>query len=363
MKNVIFSLLVVFSFACFVSCKKDQPIPLYKKKLKMEVFIKNLEIPWGMGFLPNGDFLFVQRGGNIDLRKKGAGDYNLIMFRQVKVSEGGLLGLLIDPNFNTNHYVYIYETNTDTTNQLVRLIMNNDALVQDKIILGNIPASYNHDGGGLGFGPDGYIYVGTGDALKPNNAQDKNSLSGKILRMDRDGNSAPGNPFNNYVWTYGHRNIQGFAWNSAGKMISTEHGPTTEFGWCCHDEINLIEPGKNYGWPLAIGGTETDTLTPPIYQTGFETIAPSGCTFIKGAEWGAWENTFMLGALKGEKLIRLEISLPGVFIARHDTLSNILGRLRNVIQGPDGSIYFSSGNVGYPSQQVGDDKIYRLYWE
>jgi glucose/arabinose dehydrogenase len=181
--------------------------------------------------------------------------------------------------------------------------------------------------------------------------------------MDRDGNPAPGNPFNNYVWTYGHRNVQGFDWNANGKMIETEHGPTSEFGWCCHDEINLIEPGKNYGWPLKIGGQETDSLTPAIYQTGMETIAPSGCTFIHGSEWGNWNNKFLVGALRGEKLVRFDISLSGTFVARQDTFLSTYGRLRNVIQGPDGSIYFSSGNVGYATMKTGDDKIYRLHWE
>jgi len=359
MKKTVTFFLTLFIVSIFISCKKDPPV---SKHVKLSVFVKNLEIPWGMTFLPNGDFLFVEKEGNINLMKKGTNDYNLIMFRKVKVTEGGLLGLVIDPDFSNNHYVYIYETISDTINQLVRLKMSNDLLTQDKIILPNIPASYNHDGGGLRFGPDGYLYLGTGDALKPNSAQDKNSLAGKILRMDRDGNPAPGNPFGNYVWTYGHRNVQGFDWNVQGKMIATEHGPTTEFGWCCHDEINLIEPGKNYGWPLKIGGTETDSLTPAIYQTGMETIAPSGCMFIKGKQWGSWENSFLVGALRGEKLIHFDISLNGVFVARHDTLTTF-GRLRNVIQGPDGSIYFSTSNVGYTQQNVGDDKIYRMYIE
>ncbi len=364
MKKII--LLTFIAAALFGGCRKgrqiDPPLPP-PKHLKLKVQIKNLQIPWGMGFLPNGDFLFAERGGNINLQQKGASDYDLIMFRQVKVSEGGLLGLAIDPDFSTNHYVFIYETNTDTTNQVVRLVMNNDLLTQDAVILGNIPASYNHSGGGLRFGPDGYLYLGTGDALKPNLAQDRNSLAGKILRMDRNGSPAPGNPFNNYVWTYGHRNVQGFDWDVSGKMFATEHGPTSEFGWCCHDEINWIQPGKNYGWPLAIGGTETDTLTPPVYQTGNETIAPSGATFIKGDQWGDWESAFLVGNLKGEKLIRFYMDNAGSFVSRQDTLYTVFGRLRNVIQGPDGSIYFSSGNVGYPQQQVGDDKIYRLYWE
>jgi glucose/arabinose dehydrogenase len=362
MKKIILYFVAAFSLVALITCKRDPPLPR-SKKLNLSVFVKNLQIPWGMVFLPNGDFLFVERPGNINLMKKGWGDYNLIMFRNVKASEGGLLGLTIDPDFSSNHYVYIYETNTDTTNELVRLIMNDDALTQDKVLLGNIRGSFNHDGGGLKFGPDGYLYLGTGDALQPFTAQDTNALTGKILRMDRDGNPAPGNPFNNYVWTYGHRNVQGFDWNADGKMICTEHGPTIEWGWCCHDEINLIERGKNYGWPYKIGGTETDSLTPAIYQTGMETIAPSGCTFIRGKQWGSWENKFMLGALKGEKLIYFDITLGGVFVSRHDTLTNVFGRLRNVIQGPDGSIYFSSSNVGSTTLQVGDDKIYKLGWE
>src|SRR5262249_2927394 len=133
-------------------------------------------------------------------------------------------------------------------------------LTEDQVILSGIPEASNHDGGALKFGPDGYLYVGTGDALSPSKAQDKSSLSGKILRIDRDGNAAPGNPFGNRIWSLGHRNVQGFAWTSAGTMLATEHGPSGEFGWCCHDELNLIQPGKNYGWPITYSGMEKDSL-------------------------------------------------------------------------------------------------------
>lgn len=358
--------LFLICMAVALSCKKDKDLPSvspsHQKTLKLQVLVKNLQIPWGMDFLPNGDFLFVERGGNINLMKKGATGYDLIMFRQVVVSEGGLLGLAVDPDFNSNHYVFIYETNTTTNNRVVRLVLNNDQLTEDAVILTNIPAAHNHDGGGLRFGPDGYLYLGTGDALVPNLSQDKNSLAGKIIRIDRDGNPAPGNPFGNHVWTYGHRNVQGFDWTPGGKMFSAEHGPSSEFGWCCHDEINLIEPGKNYGWPLALGGTESDSLTPPAYQTGMETIAPSGCSFIKGSEWGQWTGKLLVACLRGEKMARFTFDGNGTFVARNDSLVTY-GRLRNVMQAPDGSIYFSTGNVGYATQQVGDDKIFRLYWE
>src|SRR6218665_336804 len=294
MKNTsvsIFSLLFLFML---VTCKKDPEIVHSGKRLKIEVFIKNLQVPWGMAFLPNGDFLFCERNGELNLKKKYADDYNLIMFRSVVVAEGGLLGLAVDPDYENNHFIYIYETVT-AGNRVVRLKLENDIITEDQTLLAGIPAANNHDGGALRFGPDGFLYLGTGDALMANLAQDTNSLAGKILRIDRNGNPPPGNPFNNYVWSYGHRNVQGFDWNDQGKMIATEHGPTSEFGWCCHDELNLIEPGKNYGWPVAMGGAESDSLTPAIYQTGFEVFAPSGCTFIHGAEWGEWNGKFIFG--------------------------------------------------------------------
>jgi len=364
MKLKILFPFLLFLVVCvaFYSCKKDDPITTH---IKIKVLFKNLENPWGMAFLPNGDFLFCERGGNINLQKKGSDDYNLIMFRVVQSSEGGMLGIAIDPDFVNNHYVFIYET--VDSNRVVRLKLENDVLTQDKIICHGIPRAYNHDGGGLKFGPDGYLYLGTGDATQRWLAQDLNSLAGKILRMDRDGNMAPGNPFNTLVWTYGNRNVQGFDWNAQGKMIATEHGPTGEFGWYSHDEINLIEPGKNYGWPSVLGTADSmGVFTPPISCSENETWAPSGCTFIKGKQWGSWEGNFIFGALKAQKLIRLGISGDGNTItSRNDTLTGIFMRLRNIVQAPDGSLLFNTSNIGPPTAVPleGDDKIYRMYVE
>ncbi len=351
--------ITLFLFSCL---KKDPSVPVKTKRLKIDVFVQNLELPWGMAFLPNGDFIFTERHGRISLLKKGESIHTAIMYRPVQtVSEGGLLGMCVDPDFTNNHFIYIYETLD--SNHIVRLKLENDILTEDKIILKGIPQGLNHDGGGLKFGPDGYLYAGTGDGLVPNRSQDLNSLGGKIIRIDRDGNAAPGNPFNSRVWSYGHRNVQGFDWMKDGKMIATEHGPTSEFGWCCHDEINYIQPGKNYGWPLVYGGNETDTLTPPLFHSDFSTWAPSGCAFIKGKEWGVWENSLVVGALKGQKLIRFKIESGPNAISRTDTLQNVFLRLRNVIQAPDGSIFFNTSNVGYPNPQIqGDDKIYRMWW-
>jgi aldose sugar dehydrogenase len=365
MKNLRAFFIFFVSFLFCTSCKKDPEISESAKHLKIEVFVKNLQIPWGMAFLPNGDFLFCERNGQINLKKKDSDDYDLIMFRSVQVYEGGLLGLAIDPDFENNGYIFIYETVVGQ-NQVVRLKFENGILSQDQVILSGIPAANNHDGGALRFGPDGFLYLGTGDAVMPNLAQDTASLAGKILRMDRNGNVPAGNPFNNFVWSYGHRNVQGFDWNEQGKMMATEHGPTGEFGWCCNDEINLIEPGKNYGWPITYGGMETDSLTPSIYCTGSDVLAPSGCVFIKGKEWGSWEDDFILAALRGTRLSHFDVDAGGNSVAfRQDTLTGIFQRLRNIIQAPDGSLLFSSSNVGTvsPPPLTGDDKIYRMYWE
>jgi aldose sugar dehydrogenase len=322
-KSSCFWVSLVFLFG-IISCKKDPEISGKEKRLKIEIFVKNLQVPWGMAFLPNGDFLFCERNGQINLKKKDAPDYDLIMFRSVQVYEGGLLGIAVDPDFENNRYVFIYETVVGH-NQVVRLKFIDGALTQDQIILSGIPSANNHDGGALHFGPDGFLYLGTGDAVMPNLAQDTSSLAGKILRLDKNGNAAPGNPFNNRVWTYGHRNVQGFAWNAEGKMFATEHGPTGEFGWCCHDEINLIEPGKNYGWPITYAGMETDSLTPAAYQTGFDVLAPSGCTFIKGKEWGSWEGDFFLAALRGERLAHFDVAGDNIG-NRQDTLVEVYQR-------------------------------------
>ncbi len=361
-KNLFLVIFCLSFCLVFTTCKKDDPITSH---IRIKVLFKNLQNPWGKTFLPNGDFLFVERNGNINLQKNGSSDYNLIMYRNIQLSEGGLLGITPDPDFTNNHYIYIYET--VDSNRVVRLKMENDVLTQDKIICHGIPKANNHDGGGLKFGPDGYLYLGTGDATQRWLAQDLNSLAGKILRMDRDGNVPPGNPFNTLVWTYGHRNVQGFDWNAQGKMIATEHGPTGEFGWFSHDEVNLIIPGKNYGWPDVLGTTDSmGVFTPPIYCTENETWAPSGCTFIKGKQWGNWEGNFILGALKAQKLVRLAMNASGdAIISRNDTLEGTFMRLRNIIQAPDGSLIFSSSNIGPPISVPldGDDKIYRMYIE
>lgn len=341
----------------FTSCKKD---PAAYTGVKIDVVAQDLTIPWGMGFLPNGDFIFCERNGKMNLIKNGGTMMQTLLQRTIiPAGEGGLLGLAVDPDFNSNNYIFIYET-ANSSNRVVRLRYVGGALTEDAVIVANIPYATYHDGGGLAFGPDGYLYVGTGDAGVKEDAQDLNTMAGKILRVDRNGNSAPGNPFGTRIWSYGHRNVQGLAWNAQGAMIATEHGPSGENGWTAHDEINHIIAGRNYGWPMVYGDMQSDTLEEPIYQSGTDTWAPSGIAYISGSQWGAWQGDFIVGALKGERLIRFGVNTDGTANGMmKDTLQGEYNRLRNVVQAPDGSIYFCSSNTG-SSPLSNDDKIYRM---
>ncbi|MCH8902815.1 MAG: PQQ-dependent sugar dehydrogenase [Bacteroidetes bacterium] len=361
-KLLIFSALaIVFIFS---SCKKDKPSFEYK----IDILAKNLKVPWGLAYLPNGDLIFTERFGTINLLKKDSDSFNLIGTRPVlDLKEGGLLSIAVDPDFENTNYLFVYET-VSAFNRIVRLIFKDGTITEDKIILEEIPSHLFHNGGGLRFGPDGYLYIGTGDARNPNMAQDLDSLGGKILRVDKEGNPAPGNPFGSLVWTYGHRNVQGFDWNADGKMLATEHGPSGEInGWCCHDELNLIEPGNNYGWPLALGGTELSvdsSFTPPLAQSGDDTWAPSGGSFITGKMWKKWEGEFILAGLRGERLIHFALNASADEVVNQaDLFTGQYFRLRSVIMAPDGSIIFCTSNIDGKNRPflAGDDKIYRMY--
>lgn len=349
------------------ACKKDtvieptpEPTPL-PKVLRFESRVKNLQLPWGIVELPDGSLLFSERPGKIYLLKKNETTYKSVYSDVVQTNgEGGMLSLAIDPDFENNHFVYAYIT-TDS-NRVIRFTFLNEQLTRNRVILGNIPKGNNHDGGALRFGPDGYLYIGTGDVTQPNLAQDLNSLAGKILRIDRNGQIPSGNPFQSPVWSYGHRNVQGFCWTTNGTMLATEHGPSLDMGWVAHDEINVIEPGRNYGWPLALGGTETGTLTAPLLHSGDDTWAPSGCTYL--GESSIWPNCLVVACLRGQKLLRIYLQPDGKSIKlRNDTLLNICGRLRNVLETKDKNIYVCTSNYGSgsPTPIAEDDKIYQLY--
>ena len=343
---------MLFAAACNKDGKEESPSSTTStaRQTVVEILADDLQFPWGLAYLPNGDLLFTERPGRLTILKVKAVKPRLLLTRQVQQSgEGGLLGIAVDPEFATNRYVYLYETASD--NRVVRYRLENDMVTEDKVIVQAIPKAGNHNGGVIHFGPDGYLYVGTGDAQDPQSAQDLSSLAGKILRVDRDGNPAPGNPFGTVIYTLGHRNVQGITWTGDGKMIATEHGPSGDLGSCCHDEVNCIEKGKNYGWPLAHKSEEKAPHTPSIAESGNDTWAPSGCLFTGSSQ--VWQDQLVIACLRGQRFERFTLKADGSAVTGNsDTLYQTFGRLRNIVKAPDGSLVFCTSN--------GDDQILRI---
>lgn len=317
----------------------------------------NLDTPWSIAFLPSGNFLATERRGDIWLIEQG-NDKTVSLVGNIKnsreIGEGGLLGITIDPSFSDNNFIYLYYTyqqNGDNTlNRVSRLVFKDNKLSLEKIIVDNIPGASNHNGGRIKFGPDGNLYIGTGDAGNPSQAQDKNLLAGKILRVTSEGKVALGNPFNNLVYSYGHRNVQGLAWDTNGNLWATEHGRSGVLSGL--DELNLIEIGKNYGWPDIEGYKTKSRMETPKRNSGSSTWAPSGATFLG--------NSVFFAGLRGQALYQAVIE-NGKVLEIKEHFKNELGRIRDVVLGPDGLLYITTSNLdGRGNPTDGDDKIIKV---
>lgn len=329
---------------------------------EIEIVAENLNIPWAMDISEQNALYFTQRPGTVRVIKNGQLIQEpLITFSSPFVSEGegGLLGLALDPDFISNRYIYVlytYKENNQYYNRVVRLHEYNNRATVDKVILDKIPASLNHNGGRIKIGPDKKLYITVGDADQPELAQDINSLAGKILRIELDGSIPQDNPIpNSPVYSLGHRNPQGITWDQNNNMYITEHGPIA------HDEINKIQPGGNYGWPLVAGKQEASLIQTikPLLDSGDETFAPSGITFINE---GPLQGRLLVATLRGKQLLSILPDEEGVEVLEIDSfLNNEFGRLRDVILASDGSIYIATSNRdgrGIPDRT--DDKIIRL---
>jgi len=324
---------------------------------RIEVIAEGLEIPWDIAFLPGGDLLVSERPGRVVRVGKDGTKMPVEYESDVRHrGEGGLLGLELHPDFDRNGFIYLYVSSPDargqTKNRVRRYTLSGDALVDPKLILDGIPGAMYHDGGRMEFGPDGFLYVTTGDATKGPIAQDINSLGGKILRVKDDGTPAPENPFGTYLYSYGHRNPQGLAWDSDGNLWETEHGPTGEEGVCCRDEVNRIEAGKNYGWPTIVGDQTRNGMLAPALQSGSDTWAPASAAIVG--------DKLFFGGLRGEALYSATIS-DGSITDLVENFKGEFGRIRTVRVGPDGMLYLTTSNRddrGEP--KTGDDKIIRI---
>ncbi len=317
-----------------------------------EVVAENLKVPWEIAFLPDNTMLVTERSGTLKHITSATTSINVEgVFQR---GEGGLLGMALHPNFKDNNYIYLYSTTQTAnglTNRVERYVYKNEKLSDRKAILENIPGANNHDGGRIAFGPDGFLYIATGDAENTANAQDRNSLAGKILRIKDDGSIPSDNPFKNATYSYGHRNPQGIAWDSTGQLWSTEHGPSgAQTGY---DELNRIEKGGNYGWPTIKGDQAKEGLITPVLNSGADdTWAPAGLAYYRGL--------LIFSGLRGESIYSTAVT-DGKVGALTNYLRKKYGRIRAVVAGPDGSLYITTSNTdGRGSAKTGDDKIIKI---
>jgi len=312
----------------------------------IQVLAKNLEAPWGLAFLPDGSGVFTERDSRkiYTITAGGAIEEIQVVEQAYSRGEGGLMGIAVSPKYATDRTVFIYYT-TETDNRIAKLTLGAEPVP----IVTGIPVSGIHNGGRLAFGPDGFLYAGTGDASQTGRSQDLKSLGGKILRMTADGKPAPGNPFpNSLIWSYGHRNVQGLAWDAQKRLYATE------FGQNRFDEVNLIQRGKNYGWPTVEGPGTNPKFVNPLVVWGTDEASPSGAT-ITGS-------VLVAAALKGQRLWVVPLDGKGGLAGEpRSILQGKFGRLRHVARAPDGTLWVLTSNRdgrGEPAPE--DDRIIRI---
>lgn len=334
------------------------------KAPQTEVIAENLNVPWDLAFMPDGDILITERNGKIKrlflTTDKHVEDV-LTVPGVVQTGESGLHGIAVHPNFKDNNYIYLYYTFSggqgNSLNRVVRYTYSDGTLKDMTVIVDNIPGAIFHDGGRIRFGPDGYLYIATGDAQVPTMAQDRNFIAGKILRVTDSGKPAPGNPFGNMIYSLGHRNPQGLTWDDKGNLWETEHGPSGSGDDCCRDEVNLIRPGANYGWPEITGDRTQNKMVSPIAQSGADTIwAPASVIYAN--------NSLFFAGLRGQALFEAVIGPNNTITEVIPHFQNRFGRIRGATMGPDGMLYITTSNRdGRGIPKTGDDKIIRINLE
>lgn len=385
MKKYGLFLLLAAAIISGVSCRNSAPIGLAddavlatrnfsenggETKFRVETIASGLEVPWAFAFLPDGNMLFTERPGRVRLIENGklqtSSVYNV---PDVEPSgESGLMDISVHPQFASNNFVYLayaYETSEKLV-KIVRYKFDGKTFLEPKIIIENIPAARNHAGTRARFGPDGKLYVTTGDATDWNSAQKLDSINGKTLRLNDDGSVPDDNPFAGQtgarpeIWSYGHRNAQGLAWTPAGLMIQTEHGPSTFEGrGGGADEVNIVEAGKNYGWPEIYGAKTAEGMIAPLVEYT-PACAPASGMVYSGKIFAGFKGNFFFGCLKSARITRIVLNDRAV-AGQEDILIENFGRIREIAEGPDGFIYFSTSNRdGRGTEDEADDRILRI---
>jgi glucose/arabinose dehydrogenase len=331
-------------------------------RLGVQTLVTNLEIPWSLAFAPDGRLFFTERPGRVRVYQNGQlRDAPALSLEDVRhIGEGGLLGIALHPQFATNHFVYLLYTANGPgglVNRLARFREVNNTLADRAVLLERMAAGGTHNGGRIKFGPDGMLYLTMGDAGDASQSQSLSSLNGKILRLDENGQAAAGNPFGSEIWTWGHRNPQGIDWNPLnGDLWETEHGNSG------NDEINRLQRGRNYGWPVIEGATSRPDMDPPI-QFFSPSIAPSGAAFYSATRVPNLRANFFFATLAGRHIRRviLDANDPTRVASTERWLDGEFGRIRDVVVGPDGALYFCTSNRdGRGSVASTDDRIARI---
>jgi len=332
----------------------------------VQLVAAGLQAPWGVDLAPDGRLFVTERAGRIRIVQLGpGGGLRAEPWATVPAStsdgEKGLLGIALDPDFTRTGFVYLYYSyaapNGATRNKVVRMRDANGRGVEETVLLDGIPGANNHDGGRVKFGPDGKLYATTGDAENGANAQNASSLGGKVLRLNKDGSIPSDNPTaGSAVFSLGHRNVQGIAWHpDTGALYETEHGPSNPFPNCCNDEVNLVVPGGNYGWPTVRGKAGDQRFRDPLVDSGtVETWAPSGAAFATRP--GPLRGSLLFAALRGQHLHRVLFGADGRSAAFEEKLlTNQYGRLRDVFEIASGEFLVLTSNRDGRGQPTADD--------
>ncbi len=377
--NMIVSVVITILASIALSCSHPAPgrgvgeietSPQTQTKFRVETVIGNLEVPWSIVWTPDGRMIFTERPGRVRVFQNGKlQPQPLFVVPDVEPrGESGLMSIALHPQFASNHLLYLSYAYS-ATGQMVRVVRYRETptgFTDRKVIIENIPAAQFHAGCRLRFGPDGKLYITTGDATQRELAQQLNSLAGKILRLNDDGTVPPDNPFvgrpdaRPEIWVYGSRNSQGIDFQpGTNDLFETEHGPSGFDGPGGGDEVNIIDKGKNYGWPVIHHRATQAGMESPLLEYT-PACAPASGMFYRGSQFPQFKGNFFFGCLVGTRIIRVTLDGRRV-VSQENLLENQYGRIRDIAEGPDGYIYFSTSNRdGRGNPASDDDRIMRL---